>query len=136
MSKTTNTLNKEKQTTEQNNISVEKLLLQIEVILDDYKAENIVTVNLKGKSDIADYMVIATGRSSRQISSIADGLTQTVKKNGVKGCIPEGQRQGDWVLLDTGDIIIHLFRPEVREFYNLEKMWGPELTATPAPTNF
>ncbi len=136
MSKDTNSLTIKEKNAEKGNISVEKLLVKIQSTLDDYKAENIVTVGLKGKSDIADYMVIASGRSSRQISSIAEALTQTAKKNGVRGCIPEGQKQGDWVLLDAGDIIVHLFRPEVREFYNLEKMWAPDMVASPGPVDF
>ena len=136
VSKNNNRLIKKEPNAGKNNISVEKLLVKIQATLDDYKADNIVTVSLKGKSDIADYMVIASGRSSRQIASIAEGLGQTVKKNGVRGCIPEGQRQGDWVLLDAGDIIVHLFRPEVREFYNLEKMWGPDMVTSPGPMDF
>ncbi|MEE2661711.1 MAG: ribosome silencing factor [Pseudomonadota bacterium] len=136
MSKDTNTLITKEENAEKDNISAEKLLVKIQSTLDDYKAENIVTVGLKGKSDIADYLVIASGRSSRQISSIAEALTQTVKKNGVKGCIPEGMGQGDWILLDAGDIIVHLFRPEVREFYNLEKMWDPDMVASSGPVDF
>ena len=136
MSKVTNTLTKKEENAEKGNISVEKLLVEIQSTLDDYKAENIVTVSLKGKSDIADHMVIASGRSSRQISSIAEALAQTVKKNGVRGCVPEGHKQGDWVLLDAGDIIVHLFRPEVREFYNLEKMWAPDMAASSGAVDF
>ena len=136
MSKNNNSLIEKEPNAGKNNISVEKLLVKIQATLDDYKADNIVTVSLKGKSDIADYMVIASGRSSRQIASIAEGLGQAVKKNGVRGCIPEGQRQGDWVLLDAGDIIVHLFRPEVREFYNLEKMWGLDIITSPGPMDF
>ena len=92
--------------------------------LDDHKAENVVTIDLTGKSSIGDFMVIATGRSSRQVAALAEHVVTLLKKFGIVGIKPEGLRQGDWVLIDAGDIIIHLFRPEVREFYNLEKMWG------------
>ena len=98
----------------------------IETILDDHQAEEIVTIGLKGKSSIADYMMIASGRSTRQVVALAETLIQGLKAKGVKGIRSEGIRQGDWVLIDAGDIIIHLFRPEVREFYNLEKMWEPD----------
>ena len=94
-------------------------------MLDDGKAEEIVVVNLAGKTSIADYMVIASGRSSRQVGALADQITSKLKDNG-HGRVPvEGKSQGDWVLLDVGDVIVHLFRPEVRTYYNLEKMWGP-----------
>ncbi len=83
-----------------------------------------VVIDLAGKSTIADYMVVATGQSSRQVSALGQHLLQAIKKQGLVGITPEGVRQGDWVLIDAGDVIIHLFRPEVREFYNLEKMWG------------
>ena len=92
--------------------------------LDDHKAEDVVVINLEGKSDIADYMVIASGRSSRQVATMADKLVEVAKAHDVKGITPEGRAQADWILLDSGDVIIHLFRPEVREFYNLEKMWS------------
>ncbi len=83
-----------------------------------------VVIDLAGKSTIADYMVVATGQSSRQVTALAENLLRAIKGQGLIGIIPEGVRQGDWVLIDAGDGIIHLFRPEVREFYNLEKMWG------------
>ncbi|MEQ8586298.1 MAG: ribosome silencing factor [Thalassobaculaceae bacterium] len=98
--------------------------------LDDDKAEDIVAIDLAGKSAIGDYMIIATGRSSRQVSAMADHLLRKLKDQGVDGVTVEGQSRGDWVLIDAGDIIVHLFRPEVREFYGLEKMWG----ATPPPS--
>ena len=98
----------------------------IEKILDDHQAEEVVSIGLKGKSSIADYMMIASGRSTRQVIALAETLVQALKEKGVIGVRPEGIRQGDWVLIDAGDIIIHLFRPEVREFYNLEKMWEPD----------
>ncbi len=83
-----------------------------------------VVIDLAGKSTIADYMVVATGQSNRQVTALAENLLQGFKGQGLIGITPEGVRQGDWVLIDAGDVIIHLFRPEVREFYNLEKMWG------------
>jgi ribosome-associated protein len=95
--------------------------------LDDHKAEDIVVIDLKGKSSIADFMVIATGRSNRQVAAMADHIVSRLKELGIKGITPEGLRQRDWVLIDAGDVIVHLFRPEVRSFYNLEKMWGAEL---------
>lgn len=93
-------------------------------------------IDLAGKSDIADYMVIASGQSNRQVATMADKLVEVAKKNGVKGVTPEGRAQADWVLFDAGDIIIHLFRPEVREFYNLEKMWNADLPNTSKPATF
>ena len=104
--------------------------------MDDHKAENVVVIDLTGKSDIADYMVIASGQSSRQVATMADKLVEVAKKNGVKGVTPEGRAQADWVLFDAGDVIIHLFRPEVREFYNLEKMWNADLPDTSEPATF
>ncbi|HVJ40794.1 MAG TPA: ribosome silencing factor [Dongiaceae bacterium] len=99
----------------------------VESSLDDDKAENIVSIDLRGKSNIADYMVIASGRSSRQLAAMAQHLDEKLHRLGVKDIAVEGKTQGDWVLLDGGDIVVHLFRPEVREFYNLEKMWGAEM---------
>jgi ribosome-associated protein len=93
-------------------------------ILDDRKADDVVVVDLAGKSSIADYMIVATGQSSRHVTALAENLLQAIKGEGLIGITPEGIRQGDWVLIDAGDVIIHLFRPEVRDFYNLEKMWG------------
>ena len=91
--------------------------------LDDDKAEDVVTINLRGKSEMADFMVIASGRSTRQVSAIAEKLTDRLKADFQIYCKVEGKDQGDWVLIDAGDVIIHVFRPEVREFYQLEKMW-------------
>lgn len=103
------------------------MLKIVESSLDDDKAEDIVSIDLRGKSYIADYMVIATGRSSRQLAAMAQHLDEKLNKLGVRGVAVEGKTQGDWVLLDGGDIVVHLFRPEVRDFYNLEKMWGGEM---------
>ena len=97
-------------------------------MLDDHQAEDIVVIDLLGKSTIGDHMVIATGRSSRQVIALAETLIQALKANGLVGIKPEGAQQGDWVLIDAGDVIIHLFRPEVRAFYSLEKMWEAEFS--------
>lgn len=92
--------------------------------LDEAKAEEIVTVDLAGKSSIGDYMVIASGRSDRHVGAIADQLRKKLKDSGCPTVRVEGMETCDWVLVDSGDIIIHVFRPEVRDFYNLEKMWS------------
>ena len=104
-----------------------RLRQMIEVMLEDGKAENVAVVDLTGKSTIADHMIIASGRSQRHVASLADRVIVRLKKAGVVALGVEGRRQGDWVLLDIGDVIVHLFRPEVREFYNLEKMWAVPL---------
>lgn len=103
------------------------LLKIVETSLDDDKAEDIVAIDLRGKSTIADYMVIATGRNSRQLAAMASHLDEKLTKAGVRRVSVEGANQGDWVLLDGGDVVVHLFRPEVRTFYALEKMWGAEM---------
>ncbi len=91
--------------------------------LQDDKAEDIVTIELQGKSQMADHMVVASGRSTRQVSAISEKLVDNLKQNmGVIARL-EGKGAGDWVLIDAGDIIVHIFRPEVREFYQLEKLW-------------
>ncbi len=99
--------------------------------LDEDKAEEIVTIDLRGKTAIADNMVIANGRSQRQVSAMADHLMERVLAAGFKRCRVEGKRQADWVLIDCGDVVVHLFRPEVRAFYNLEKMWAADLAPAP-----
>lgn len=101
----------------------EVLLEHILSSLDDDKAEDVVSISLRGKSEMADYMVIASGRSSRQVASIAEKLTDRLKRDFGRLCKLEGKSAGDWVLIDAGDVIVHVFRPEVREFYQLEKMW-------------
>lgn len=94
--------------------------------MDDDKAQALTVIDLAGKSSIADYMVIASGTSSRQVAAMADHLVEKLK--GASSDVSmDGQSQGDWVLIDAGDIIVHLFRPEVRAFYNLEKMWGIDM---------
>ena len=106
-------------------ITSELLLARILTSLKNDKAEDIVQIDLRGKSSIGDYMIIASGRSSRQVSAISEKLVDNIKQD--LGCSSkvEGKDTGDWVLIDTGDIIVHVFRPEVREFYQLEKMWQP-----------
>jgi ribosome-associated protein len=94
--------------------------------LDDAKAEGIVSIDLKGKTSIGDQMVVASGRSHRHVGAIADNLVRKLKEAGFGKARVEGTPQCDWVLIDTGDVIVHIFRPEVREFYNLEKMWSAD----------
>ncbi|MEK9723908.1 MAG: ribosome silencing factor [Rhodospirillaceae bacterium] len=101
----------------------DEILKLVETSLDDDKAENIVVVDLSGKSAIADYMVIASGTSQRHVGAMADHLQRRMKGLGLKAVTAEGLNQCDWVLIDAGDVIVHLFRPEVRDFYNLEKIW-------------
>jgi ribosome-associated protein len=93
--------------------------------VDDDKAEDIVQIDLRGRSDVADYMVICSGRSSRQVASISEKLADRLKQEMRIAVRMEGKETGDWVLIDAGDVIVHVFRPEVREFYQLEKMWLP-----------
>lgn len=100
--------------------------------LDDDKAEDAIVIDLDGKTTIADAMIVATGRSTRQVGSMADHLLQKLKAAGVGPVQIEGRTQGDWVLIDAGDVVVHLFRPEVRAFYGLEKMWGDDV-AGPQP---
>ena len=93
-------------------------------VLDDNKAEETVVIDLRGKSALADEMVIATGRSNRHVGAMADKLVEEIRNGGLGKPVVEGLPHCDWVLIDAGDVIVHLFRPEVREFYNLEKMWS------------
>ena len=92
--------------------------------LEDAKAEDSVTIDLTGKTSIGDFMVVTTGRSQRHVASCADRVVKDLNQAGIKGIRTEGARQADWVLIDAGDVIVHIFRPEIREFYNLEKMWS------------
>ncbi len=103
----------------------ELLLDRILTSLKNDKAEDIVQIDLRGKSSIGDYMIIACGRSSRQVTAISEKLVDNIKKDFGRSSKVEGKNAGDWVLIDTGDVIVHVFRPEVREFYQLEKMWQP-----------
>jgi ribosome-associated protein len=100
--------------------------------LDDGKAEEIVVIDLTGKSSMADYMIVASGRSSRQVGALAEQLVEKLKSSSHRTPGIEGRGQGDWVLVDAGDIVVHLFRPEIRSLYNLEKMWGMAPSDTPA----
>ena len=105
----------------------DKTLNMILSRLDDMKAEETVTIDLRGKSAFSDYMIITTGRANRHVGAIADNVTKALKENGTKNIHVEGLPNCDWVLIDSGDVIVHVFRPEVREFYSLERLWtqGP-----------
>jgi ribosome-associated protein len=92
--------------------------------LDDDQAQEVVTIDLEGKSSIADHMVIASGRSTRQVAAMAQKLAEKVKQEGFGPVKLEGLPAADWVLIDAGDVVVHIFRPEVRSFYNLERMWA------------
>lgn len=92
--------------------------------LDDDKAENIKVIDLEGKSTMADAMIVASGMSQRHLSSMADHIIKKLKKLGWKNIAVEGLQQCDWILIDAGDVIVHLFKPEIRTLYNLERMWG------------
>ncbi len=98
-------------------------------VLDDRQAENILTIDLRGRSSIADYLIIASGRAARQITAIADIARDELAKIGVRQVRNEGTAEGNWVLVDAGDVILHLFRPEVRQFYNIEQIYGEDLPA-------
>jgi len=104
-----------------------KIKEQIEMILDGNKAKDIVSIDLKKKSHIADYMIIASGTSSRHLQSVAENLVTELKKIGIKNCRIEGRDSKDWKLVDAIDVIIHIFHPEKREFYDLEKMWSQSI---------
>ena len=99
----------------------------IEKILDDNKAQNVICIDLKNKSYIADYMVIASGTSSRHLQALSEILVVQLKKLGIDNCRIEGKDSNDWKLVDAQDVIVHIFHPEKREFYDLEKMWSEEI---------
>ena len=110
------------------NDAVSRAIKTVLASLEDSKAENIVSIDIQGKSSLGDYMVVASGRSHRHVSAVADHLLKALKDAGLGTARVEGLAGADWVLIDSGDIIVHVFRPEVREFYNLEKMWqAPDL---------
>lgn len=106
-------------------LTSDTLLDQVIHSLTQDKAEEVVQIDLRGKTQMADHMVIASGRSSRQVTSMAEKLTDRLKQVFGLSARVEGRETGDWVLIDAGDVIVHIFRPEVREFYQLEKMWLP-----------
>lgn len=91
--------------------------------LENSKAESIIPIDIRGRSSIGDYMIVASGRSHRHVAAVADHLLQALRDIGCKDMRVEGLESGDWVLIDTGDIVVHVFRPEIREFYNIEKIW-------------
>ena len=105
-------------------MNINQIKKTIEKILDDNKAINIVSIDLKKKSYIADYMIIASGTSSRHIQSMSDNIVFELKKAGIENCKIEGKESNDWKLVDTIDVIVHIFHPEKRKFYDLEKMWS------------
>lgn len=105
-------------------VSVDALLAEILSSLNDDKSEDVVSIDLRGKSEIADHMVVCSGRSTRQVSAMAEKLIDRLKSRFGVRCRVEGKDQGDWVLIDADDVIVHIFRPEVREFYQLEKLWS------------
>ena len=100
---------------------------EIEIILDNNKAKNIISIDLKKKSYIADYMIIASGTSSRHLQSLAENLVSELKKIGITNCRIEGKESTDWKLVDAIDVIVHIFNPEKREFYDLENMWSEHI---------
>lgn len=114
--------------------TAEDIFARVLSSLDDDKAEDVVQIDLRGRSDVADYMVICSGRSSRQVAAISEKLADRLKQEFRISCKMEGKETGDWVLIDTGDVIVHVFRPEVRDFYQLEKMWLPSGASRSAPT--
>jgi ribosome-associated protein len=108
-----------------NRPDAETLFAAVLDILSENKADEIVQIDLRGKTSVCDYMVIVSGRSSRQVAALSEKLADTLKQEHGILCKMEGKETGDWVLIDAGDVIVHIFRPEVREFYQLEKMWAP-----------
>ena len=106
--------------------AADQILRTVLASLEDSKAEDIVSLDIQGKSALADHMVIASGRSHRHVNAVSDHLLRALKDNGFGTSKVEGRSGADWVLIDTGDVIVHIFRPEVREFYALEKMWAED----------
>jgi len=99
----------------------------IQGVLDENSAQDVIEIDIRGKSSIADYLLVASGRSNRHVSALSDYVQRALKERGLKDLGVEGQRAADWVLIDAGDVILHIFRPEVRVFYNLEKIWSVPL---------
>lgn len=113
---------------ERGELAADRALQVVLASLEDSKAEDIVTIDIVGKSALGDYMVVASGRSNRHVMAICDHLITDLKDEGLGSARIEGLEAGDWVLIDTGDVIVHVFRPEIREFYNIERMWAaPDL---------
>ena len=108
-------------------MKVAEIKNNIEKILDDNKAQSITSINLKNKSYIADYMIIASGTSSRHLQALSEILVNELKKQGIENCRIEGKESNEWKLVDAHDVIIHIFHPEKRKFYDLEKMWSEEI---------
>ncbi len=110
----------------------DKTLNMILSRLDDMKAEETVTIDLRGKSSLSDYMIVTSGRVNRHVGAIAENVAKGLKETGITDLHIEGLPNCDWVLIDSGDVIVHIFRPEVREFYNLERLWtqGPTAAKT------
>ncbi len=108
-------------------MKISEIKNNIERILDDNKASDITSINLKNKSYIADYMIIASGTSSRHLQALSEILITELKKIGLENCRMEGKDSSDWKLVDTQDVIVHIFHPEKRKFYDLEKMWSEEI---------
>ena len=106
------------------NLDLKKIIIKT---LDSNKALDIVSIDLKDKSSIADYMIVASGTSSRHIQSLSEQVLEKFKTNGLKNCRIEGKDSNDWKLVDTQDVIVHIFHPEKRDFYDLEKMWSEEI---------
>jgi ribosome-associated protein len=108
--------------------TVSRAIRTVLASLEDSKAENVTSIDIQGKSSLGDYMVVASGRSHRHVAAVADHLLTALKEAGFGSARVEGLAAADWVLIDTGDIIVHIFRPEVRDFYNIEKLWqAPDL---------
>jgi ribosome-associated protein len=110
----------------------DKTLNMILSRLEDMKAEETVTIDLRGKSAFSDYMIVTSGRANRHVGAIAENVAKGLKETGIKSIHVEGLPNCDWVLIDSGDVVVHVFRPEVREFYNLERMWTQGPTAVKA----
>jgi ribosome-associated protein len=110
----------------------DKTLNMILSRLDDMKAEETVTIDLRGKSSLSDYMIVTSGRVNRHVGAIAENVAKGLKETGITELHIEGLPNCDWVLIDSGDVIVHIFRPEVREFYNLERLWTQGPTAAKA----
>lgn len=114
-------------------MSLTSLQTLIQHTLDERKAEQIVSINLIGKASFADCMIIASGTSSRHVASLAENLVYALKQAGMESVPVEGLETSEWVLVDAGNVIVHLFRPEARQHYNLEKMWSVSMPETPMP---